>query len=49
MNAHQDFIEGPHISQTSQLFSDLQDPPMKLLDTSLKMLSLLFIKSKSGL
>lgn len=30
-NIYQGFLEGPHISETNGIVSDIQDPPIKLL------------------
>ena len=39
MNIYQGFLEGPHISETNEIVSDLQGPPMKLLDSSLDVIT----------
>ena len=40
-NIYQGFLEGPYTSETNEIISDLEGPPMKLLDASLKVLALL--------
>jgi len=34
INIYQGFLEGPHTSETDEIVSDIQGPPMKLLDSS---------------